>query len=162
MSAISDLVKVRQYRPSRSAMANGKCCPCTGCGEFSAGQGSQSPLSGSVAAGCRVGCLTALTANRVTGAVQALRAWNDGHGGQFDELWLVIVTLHPGRAGWAVVSGASFGVDVAAHNGLPGKAAAAWLAGHGMRRDQVRADVAGLSQDDGGFTIGRIRVQLLG
>ena len=41
------------------------------------------------------GCLTALTADRVTSVVQALHAWIREHGAEFDELWFIIVTLHP-------------------------------------------------------------------
>ena len=50
------------------------------------------------------GCLTALTADRVTSALQAPHAWNQEHGGEFAELWFVIVTLYPERA-IEVVSG---------------------------------------------------------
>ena len=56
------------------------------------------------------GCLTALTADRVTSVVQALHAWNREHGGEFDELWFVIVTLHPKDA-FEVVSGNAAEVD---------------------------------------------------
>jgi hypothetical protein len=49
------------------------------------------------------GCVTALGADRVCGVTTALRDWNREHGGEFDELWFVIVTLHPGGA--SVVSG---------------------------------------------------------
>jgi putative endonuclease len=34
---------------------------------------------------------------------------------------------------------------------------ARWLDGHGMRFDRIRVDVAGLLQEDGGFTIEHIR-----
>ena len=50
------------------------------------------------------GCLTALTADRVTSVVQALHAWNQEHSGEFDERWFIIVTLHPEGA-IEVVSG---------------------------------------------------------
>lgn len=35
--------------------------------------------------------------------------------------------------------------------------AARWLAGHGMRFDQIRIDVVGLLQHEGGFTIEHVR-----
>jgi hypothetical protein len=63
-------------------------------------------LAGVRSAACPVpaGCLTTLTADRVTSVVQALHAWNREHGGEFDELWFAIVTLHPDDA-FGVVSG---------------------------------------------------------
>jgi Holliday junction resolvase-like predicted endonuclease len=42
------------------------------------------------------GCLTALTAHRVSAVIRDLHAWSRQHdAGEFDEFWLVIVTLHP-------------------------------------------------------------------
>ena len=56
------------------------------------------------------GCLTALTADRVTSVVQALHAWNREHGAEFDELWFIIVTLHP-EGTFEVTSGNAAEVD---------------------------------------------------
>ena len=58
----------------------------------------------SAASPAPAGCLTALSAGRVTSVVQALQAWNREHDGRFDELWFAIVTLHPDGA-FEVVSG---------------------------------------------------------
>ena len=56
------------------------------------------------------GCLMALSADRVTTVVQALRAWNREHGGEYDELWFIIVTLHPEGA-IEVISGNAADMD---------------------------------------------------
>jgi Holliday junction resolvase-like predicted endonuclease len=57
----------------------------------------------SAASSVSPGCVTALTEERVSGVIRALRAWRQGNGGEFDELWFVIVTLHPDAAG--IISG---------------------------------------------------------